>query len=846
MLLRLLKRVFGTKNERFLKSLNPLLARVNELEQTYSTLTDDDLRAKIQGFREEVQKGRKLEEIEPDVYAIVREAAKRTLNMRHFDVQILGGATLHRGKIAEMKTGEGKTLVATLPACLDSLVGKPVFIVTVNDYLAKRDAEWMGEIYNFLGYRVGVVLNGQNQAEKIKAYRSDIVYGQNNEFAFDYLRDNLRYHGEPLQAEHYFAIIDEVDSILIDEARTPLIISGPAEDPSQKYMIINSIIPELQEGEHYQIDLKSKFPYLTEEGVRKIEEYLKIDNLYDPKNIDYLHITQNCLRAHKTLHKDQDYVVKNGKVIIVDEFTGRLMEGRRWSGGLHQAVEAKEGVPIQRENITLASISFQNYFRMFKKLAGMTGTADTEAEEFKKIYNLDVVVIPTHKPMIRQDLDDKIFPTKEEKYEAIVEDVLEAYQRGQPVLLGTTSIEQSEFLSRLLLKKGIAHNVLNAKHHEKEAEIIAQAGRFKAVTISTNMAGRGTDIILGGNPEFLAAKEVGTKNRNSPKFRAAYEKFKKICDQEREKVIQAGGLFVIGSERHESRRIDDQLRGRSGRQGDPGCSRFYISLEDDLLKRFIPEKLPNFAKKLKGESHAGQMVNWLTRTAQKKVENYHFEIRKHLLEYDNVFNNQRTVVYTIRNKILRKDQVSELLSDIILNLVSGAVEVDKAQLGSILDLISKLSPDLARTLEGDIGSLDPDFLEVEIKKLVESKIKLLQEALDQLKSELSKKNLPVEVQTDSREVIKITILEILDKYWNKQLQDLDKLREGIGFRGYGFKNPVYEFQQEAFKLFQHFIASTYAAMVLAFLKLEVISVEQIEEAVEQEIKRAAVVAKARV
>ncbi|MCS6893839.1 MAG: preprotein translocase subunit SecA [Deltaproteobacteria bacterium] len=848
MLTRFLKKIFGSKNDRVLRSLRPIVERVNALEAVYSSKSNEELKRTIQKFREEIQNGRLLQEIECDVYAIVREASRRTLNMRHFDVQILGGAVLHRGAIAEMKTGEGKTLVATLPACLDSLTGKPVYIVTVNDYLAKRDAEWMGKIYNFLGYSVGVVHSGnQSFEDKKRAYSSDVVYGQNNEFAFDYLRDNMRYsYDEVLQKWHEFAIVDEVDSILIDEARTPLIISGPADDPSDKYKTVNRIIPELIEEDDYQVELKSKFPYLTEKGVAKVEKLLGVDNLYDPKHIELLHIVQNCLKAHKTLHRDQDYVVRNGRVIIVDEFTGRLMEGRRWSGGLHQAVEAKEGVRIQKENVTLASITFQNYFRMFKKLSGMTGTADTEAEEFKKIYNLDVVVIPTHKPMIRVDEEDQIFALKEEKYKKVIEDIKDCYQRGQPVLVGTTSIDQSEKLSGMLLREGIPHNVLNAKHHEKEAEIIAQAGRFKAVTISTNMAGRGTDIVLGGNPEGLAKKELGFVDPKNEKYIQTLEKFKKICQEEREKVLEAGGLMVLGTERHESRRIDDQLRGRSGRQGDPGRSRFYVSFEDDLLVRFMPERLPALAQKFKGETHAGQMVSWLTRTAQKKVENYHFEIRKHLLEYDNVYNNQRKIVYELRSKILQTSNFRDLIVDFVFEIFSTFSAQTQELNGAQRHEVPFLSQETVEQVRKELQAENYDALLNVARTITDKRFEELSTQIEQLNTFLKSRGKEQDTEIDLQEVLKLLFLEELDRLWINHLQKMDQLKEGIGFRGYAFKNPVYEFQKEAFRLFSEFMAALKLSLARNFFQVRLVDESTLDSIRSEEVKQKKLVDQARI
>ncbi|MCB0318681.1 MAG: preprotein translocase subunit SecA, partial [Bdellovibrionales bacterium] len=639
------KKIFGTRNDRILKGLRPFVSHVNELEAHYEKMSNEDLKSQTAIFKEKLNQGATLDDIQSAAFAVVREAAKRTLGQRHYDVQLIGGAVLHQGKIAEMKTGEGKTLVATLPAYLNALTEKGVHIVTVNDYLAKRDAEWMAQVYNFLNLSVGVVHHGQNHATKLKAYHSDITYGQNNEFGFDYLRDNMKYSSrEMLQKLHAYAIVDEVDSILIDEARTPLIISGPTEDSTDKYQLINKIIPKLVNTEHYDVDLKSKNPTLNEAGVAKAEDLLNIDNLFDPKNIEILHHVNQALKAHTTLVRDVDYVINDGKVVIVDEFTGRLMPGRRWSDGLHQAVEAKEGLQIATENQTLASITFQNFFRMYEKLAGMTGTADTEAVEFMQIYNLEVVVIPTNKPMARQDLSDKVYRSPEEKYNAVVEDIQEITETGQPILVGTVSIEQSENLSKQLKKAGIEHQVLNAKHHETEAEIVAQAGRFGAVTISTNMAGRGTDIMLGGNPSFLAAKETGTREINDPTYQEAFKKYQQECNQEKASVLEAGGLYIIGTERHESRRIDNQLRGRAGRQGDPGKTSFYISLGDDLMRRFGGERLQNIMNKLGWEEGAaidGRIISRTIENAQERVEQFHFEARKHVTEYDDVMNKQR-------------------------------------------------------------------------------------------------------------------------------------------------------------------------------------------------------------
>jgi len=646
------RKIFGSKNEREIKRLRPDVDEINRLEPEISALSDDELRAKIAEWKvkisaieEREQRDEAMLEILPQVFAVVREASKRTIGQRHFDVQLIGGMILHQGRIAEMKTGEGKTLVATLPAVLNALSGRGVHVVTVNDYLARRDSEWMGRIYNFLGLTVGVVVHGVPDQERKLAYRADITYGQNNEFGFDYLRDNMKFNIEDyVQREHNFAIVDEVDSILIDEARTPLIISGASEESTDTYYVVDRVIPRLKAEEHYTIDEKMRTVSLTEDGVTRVEQLLGVENLYDPRNILLLHHANQGLRAHTLFKRDVDYVVKEGEVIIVDEFTGRLMPGRRWSDGLHQAVEAKENVKIESENQTLATITFQNYFRMYKKLSGMTGTADTEAVEFKEIYGLDVVVIPTNQPMIRIDNHDVVYKTEDEKFDAVIEEIRDCNERGQPVLVGTVSIEKSERVADKLKKTGVKHFVPNAKNHEREAEIVAQAGRFGAVTISTNMAGRGTDIVLGGNPEFMAAAEVGTKEPADPNFQAALAKYVEQCKGEREKVLEAGGLHILGTERHESRRIDNQLRGRSGRQGDPGSSRFYMSLEDDLLRIFGADRLKGLMSRIGMEDNEPIEHRWISKAienAQKKVESHNFDIRKHLLEYDDVMNKQR-------------------------------------------------------------------------------------------------------------------------------------------------------------------------------------------------------------
>ena len=679
-----IKKVVGSKNERELKRIKPMVQRINALEAMVRPLTDDQLRAKTSEFRDRLQGGAAREDVLPEAFAVVREAARRVLGERHYDVQLIGGIVLHEGKIAEMATGEGKTLVATLPAYLNALDGKGVHIVTVNDYLAKRDSEWMGVIYRFLGLSVGVILHELNDAQRQAAYGSDIIYGTNNEFGFDYLRDNMKFGLEDyVQRELHYAIVDEVDSILIDEARTPLIISGPAEESTDKYYRINRVIPALRKGEDYQLEEKSHTAFLTEQGVAHVERLLKVENLYDPRNIETLHHVNQGLRAHTLFKRDVDYVVKDGKVVIVDEFTGRLMPGRRWSDGLHQAVEAKENVRIENENQTLATVTFQNYFRMYQKLAGMTGTADTEAAEFRKIYNLDVVVIPTNMPLIRTNHPDMIYKTEEEKFRAAVREIEELHKAGRPVLVGTISIEKSERLSSMLKRRGVPHNVLNAKHHEQEAEIIAQAGRVGAVTLSTNMAGRGTDILLGGNPKFLAKTLMHVKSDEADRevLEKAYgqglEKAQEIVRKEKEKVVQLGGLHVLGTERHEARRIDNQLRGRSGRQGDPGSSRFYLSLEDDLLRIFGSDRISGIMNRLGMEEDQPiehGLVTKAIENAQRRVEAHNFEIRKHLLEYDNVMNQQREVIYSQRREVLSGENLKESVIETVEELAEDAVD----------------------------------------------------------------------------------------------------------------------------------------------------------------------------
>ncbi|MCI4453606.1 MAG: preprotein translocase subunit SecA [Thermodesulfobacterium sp.] len=821
MLTKILQKVVGTKNERELKRLKPIVERINALEPSMQKLSDAELQRKTVEFKERLEKGESLDSLLPEAFAVVRETAKRVLGMRHFDVQLMGGIVLHQGKIAEMKTGEGKTLVATLPAYLNALTGKGVHIVTVNDYLAKRDAEWMGPIYRFLGLTVGYITSGMDNEERKKAYLCDITYGTNSEFGFDYLRDNMKYSLEDMvQRGHYYAIIDEVDSILIDEARTPLIISGPSEESTDLYYYVDEIVRKLKKDVHFTVDEKSKSAHLTEEGIAECERLLGIKNLYHPRYVRLVHHINQALRAHHLFKRDVDYVVKDGKVIIVDEFTGRLMPGRRWSDGLHQAIEAKERLRIEAENQTLAMITIQNYFRMYEKLAGMTGTAETEAAEFKEIYNLDVVVIPTHKPMIREDLPDLVFRTMKEKFERVVQEIEENYRKGRPVLVGTTSIEKSEILSRMLKKKKIPHQVLNAKHHEKEAQIIAQAGRSHAVTIATNMAGRGVDILLGGNPEGLAkmqlenegydvsqiperdwydalnmAKEGKDPTTKYPErwAQVLYEKVLE-CQKDAEKVRALGGLYIIGTERHESRRVDNQLRGRAGRQGDPGASRFFLSLEDDLLRLFGSDKIKAFIDKLglpEGEPLEHPWLSKAIEQAQKKVEAYHFDIRKHLLEYDDVMNMQREVIYSQRKEILK----SESIKDWILSLIDETCE----------ELVEETTSNERNLQPEEVEALVKRYQEVFATPLklpenltTKSEILAYLQDLTKQKYEEREKNIGSDLM---RNLEKYFLLTTIDNLWKEHLLMLDHVKESVGLRGYGQKNPLQEYKKEAYHLF---------------------------------------------
>jgi len=790
MLMQFLSKVFGSKNERELRRMQPFLERVNALEPAMKALSDAELKALTPRYRERRERGEALEDLLPEAFAAVREASVRTLGMRHFDVQILGGVVLHEGKIAEMKTGEGKTLVATLPAYLNALDGRGVHIVTVNDYLARRDTEWMGQIYRFLGLSVGTILHGLTDAERKAAYAADITYGTNNEFGFDYLRDNMKFDRDSLvQRDLHYAIVDEVDSILIDEARTPLIISGPAERSTELYYQVNQIIPRLQKERDYTVDEKARAATLTEEGVQRCEQMLQVDNLYDPSRIELLHHIQQALKAHTLFQRDVDYIVKDGEVIIVDEFTGRLMPGRRYSEGLHQALEAKEGVKIENENQTLATITFQNYFRMYRKLAGMTGTADTEAAEFKKIYNLDVVVVPTHKPMIRVDHPDVIYKTKREKYEAVLEEIEALHAAGRPVLVGTISIEVSEQLSRKLKARGIPHEVLNAKHHEKEAQIVARAGQRGAVTISTNMAGRGTDIVLG------------------------------------EGVVELGGLHILGTERHEARRIDNQLRGRAGRQGDPGSSRFYLSLEDDLLRIFGGERITGLMEKLgmkDGEPIEHNLISRAIENAQSKVEAHNFEIRKHLLEYDDVMNQQRMIIYGRRRELLMGKDLGEEVRAMIEAACGEIAAAHCPEKAHPEDWDWKGFADAVyQQFHFRPAEFTPEALEgadtAEVaRRLCERAVAVYAEREARIGSELL------------RRAERYFMLMVIDNLWKDHLLSMDHLKEGIGLRGYAQQNPLLVYKKEGYELFENLMARIREETLGLLFRFEVETPEKLE------------------
>jgi preprotein translocase subunit SecA len=800
----LINKLFGTKNERDLKKLRPYVSSINALEPSIQKLTDAQLQAKTAEFKEKLSQGASLEDILIESFAVVREVARRTINMRHFDVQLMGGIVLHQGKIAEMKTGEGKTLVATLPAYLNALEGKGVHIVTVNDYLAKRDAAWMGPIYNFLGLSVGVIQHEMLDADRQKAYHCDITYGTNNEFGFDYLRDNMKFRLEDMvQRGHHYAIVDEVDSILIDEARTPLIISGPTDESTDLYFRIDNFVRRLRPERHFKVDEKTRTVALLEEGVAEAEKFFHVPNLYDLAHMDLVHHINQALKAHHLFKRDVDYMVNDGKVIIVDEFTGRLMPGRRYSDGLHQALEAKERVRVEQEYQTLASVTFQNYFRMYKKLAGMTGTAATEATEFLAIYNLDVVEIPTNRPLIRYEYPDVIYRTAKEKWEAVVEEIIKAHEQGRPVLVGTTSIEKSEHLSNILRKRGIKHVVLNAKYHEQEARIIAQAGRVGAVTIATNMAGRGVDILLGGNPEFLAKENlrkagIDPEKASPEELAKAVEEAKKITEEEHKKVVSLDGLYVVGTERHESRRIDNQLRGRAGRQGDPGASKFFLSLEDDLMRIFGSDRISGLMARIgmaEGVPIEHRMVTRAIERAQKQVEAQNFSIRKHLLEYDDVMNKQRETIYRMRREILEGKEMKAYIQEVVENLVDWLLDTHANK--------DKHPEDWDReALRGAIGSqfgLDIETLGINWEEITYDELR--QKILDALTLKYEEKERLL-TPPRMREFERIILLQVIDSQWKDHLLGMDYLREGIGLRGYGQRDPLVEYKKESFDMFQ--------------------------------------------
>lgn len=857
---KLVKKIFGSSSDVFLKNVKSTIAEINAWEPKIEALTDDQLKAQTPKFKEIVrehlegiedkEERRKAEqqilhELLPEAFATVREASRRVTGMRHFDVQMIGGVALHQGRIAEMRTGEGKTLVATLPSYLNALTGRGVHVITVNDYLASRDAEWMGRIHTFLGLRVGCIQNDMDDVERKDAYACDITYGTNNEFGFDYLRDNMKFDVESLvQRDHYFAIVDEVDSILIDEARTPLIISGASDEATDKYYTANQIIPQLERGEKdeetkvttgdYLVDEKNHSAVLTEQGVAKAERLLGVANLYDPGNMDLLHCVEQALKAHTLYKLDHHYVVQEGEVIIVDDFTGRLMHGRRWSDGLHQAVEAKEGVKIERENQTLATITLQNYFRMYEKLGGMTGTAETEAEEFNTVYGLDVVQIPTHRPMVRKDNPDVIYRTLPEKWEAVVEEIRELHSNGQPVLVGTVSVENSELIAERLKAIGVKHNVLNAKYHEREAEIIAQAGRKGAVTIATNMAGRGTDILLGGNPDFLAREylkrqEIDPDQASEEQFAEALRRAKAVVEEEAKEVVAAGGLHILGTERHESRRIDNQLRGRAGRQGDPGSSRFVLSLEDELMRIFAGDRVRSMMEWL-GMEHGvaieSKTVSKQIERAQKAVEARNFETRKHVLKYDDVMNRQRETIYGLRRQLMFEPEHREyllgdsgvardLLHDLTDSMLSLTVSPDRWDINTYAAEIESIyAIDPARDAGVDFKTMSPD----EIQELIWQKATANYEEKEKLAG------------TESlRAYERYIMLNIIDSQWKDHLLSIDHVKQGIGLVGYGQKDPLVEYKKQSFDMFQDMLDRIDTNTTKALFNLEIVTRDEEEE-----------------
>ncbi len=835
----ILTKIVGSKNERDIKKMHPVIQRINELETEMSRLSDVQLAELTPKFRQRIADGESVDDVLPEAFAAVREVSKRVLLMRHYDVQLIGGMVLHQGKISEMKTGEGKTLVATLPAYLNALVGKGVHIVTVNDYLAGRDADWMGKIYRALGLTVGCIQHPLTDAERKVAYSADITYGTNNEFGFDYLRDNMKYDlSDCVQREFHYAIVDEVDSILIDEARTPLIISGPAEESTDKYYKIDRIVPRLRRDVDFQVDEKARTVNLTEEGVEKAEKLLNVGNLFEPQNMDWVHHIYQALKAHLLFKRDVDYMVKDGEVVIVDEFTGRLMPGRRYSDGLHQALEAKENVKIERENQTLATITFQNYFRMYKKLAGMTGTAETEAEEFYKIYKLEVVVIPPNRPLIRTEYPDVIYRTEREKYNAVVNEIKDLYEKGRPVLVGTISIEKSEKLSTQLKRQGIPHVVLNAKYHAKEAEIVAQAGRNKAVTIATNMAGRGTDILLGGNPDALSLqtlREKGLDPLTIPKqeHERIQRQCNELCKREHEEVVSLGGLHILGTERHEARRIDNQLRGRAGRQGDPGSSRFYLSLEDDLMRIFASDRISGIMQSLgmeEGIPIESKLITRQIERAQKQVEARNFEIRKHLLEYDDVMNKQREAIYAIRRDLLegtdQREYILELANDILLDLVDQYAAKDKQP--------EDWDVENLRIAVGNQFGLDISTLGIDLKEITQEELAEKIGATVRQIYEDKEKRVGVEYMRYQERMI---MLQVLDVQWKDHLWALDHLKEGIGLRGYGQRDPLIEYKKESFEMFEQLNARREEETIRYLYLFEPLTVEE-QEAREREREEA--------
>ncbi|WP_339006844.1 preprotein translocase subunit SecA [Fusobacterium animalis] len=848
----LLKKIFGTKNDREIKALTKEVEKINALESEYEKLSDEDLKNKTNIFKERLKNGETLDDILVEAFATVREASKRVLGLRHYDVQLIGGIVLHQGKITEMKTGEGKTLVATCPVYLNALSGHGVHVITVNDYLAKRDRDQMSRLYGFLGLSSGVILNGLPTEQRKKSYNSDITYGTNSEFGFDYLRDNMVSSlDQKVQRELNFCIVDEVDSILIDEARTPLIISGAAEDKIKWYQIsfqvvsmlnrsyetekIKNIkekkamnIPDEKWGD-YEVDEKSRVIVFTEKGVKKVEQILKIDNLYSPEYVELTHFLNQALKAKELFKRDRDYLVRdNGEVVIIDEFTGRAMEGRRYSDGLHQAIEAKEGVKIASENQTLATITLQNYFRMYKKLSGMTGTAETEATEFMHTYGLEVVVIPTNLPVIRKDNADLVYKTKKEKINAIIDRIQRLYEKGQPVLVGTISIKSSEELSELLKKRGIPHNVLNAKYHAQEAEIVAQAGRYKAVTIATNMAGRGTDIMLGGNPEFMALAEVGS--RDDERFPEVLAKYQEQCKEEKEKVLALGGLFILGTERHESRRIDNQLRGRSGRQGDPGESEFYLSLEDDLMRLFGSERVMIWMDRLKlpeGEPITHKWINSAIEKAQKKIEARNFGIRKNLLEFDDVMNKQRTTIYANRNQVLEIDNLKDTIMEMLhKNITEKVYEKFAPEMREDWDIdgLNKYLKNFYAYEEKD----DKAYLRSTKEEYIERIYNALVEQYNNKEAELGSDLM--------RKLEKHILFDVVDNRWREHLKSLDALRESIYLRAYGQRDPVTEYKLISSQIFEEMIA-TIQEQATSFLFKVIVSTEPVKDE-EDEIEEA--------